>query len=166
MSVGQSSAIALFVERAQAVKPDFVVSETNSETVAAVCQRLDGLPLAIELIAARIKLLPPASLLERLHGRLMLQSDGPRDMEPRHHTLNAAIDWSYQLLDEHEQRLFRRLGVFAGGCTLEAIEDVCQPERDTLSEVTSLVDKNMLRQETGLIKSRASQCWKRFGNTR
>jgi transcriptional regulator with XRE-family HTH domain len=92
------SAVALFLERAQAVKPDFSLTPENAPTIATICARLDGLPLAIELISARVKLLPPAALLERLHGRLMLQSDGLYDLEPRHRTLNAAIDWSYQLL--------------------------------------------------------------------
>src|SRR6185436_16345029 len=119
------SAVTLFMERAQAVKPDFSLTLENAPSVAAICTRLDGLPLAIELISARVKLLPPAALLERLHGRLMLQSDGLRDIEPRHRTLNAAIDWSYQLLSADEQTLLRRLGVFVGGWTLEAAEAVC-----------------------------------------
>jgi predicted ATPase len=110
--------VTLFLERTQAVKPDFALTPENAPTVAAICTRLDGLPLAIELISARIKLLSPAALLERLHGRLMLQSDGLRDIEPRHRTLNAAIGWSYQLLSTEEQALFRRLGVFVGGWTL------------------------------------------------
>jgi len=144
------AAIELFLERAQAVKPDFALTEDNAPTVAAICARLDGLPLAIELISARVKLLPPAALLERLHGRLMLQSDVLRDLEARHRTLNAAIDWSYHLLTLDEQILFRRLGVFVGGCTLEAIEAVCSPPTDVLDCVASLVDKSLLRQETDL----------------
>src|SRR5262249_31474924 len=123
--VANYSAIALFIERAQSVKPDFSLSRENAPTVASICTRLDGLPLAIELISARVKLLPPAALLERLHGRLMLQSDGLRDIEPRHRTLNAAIDWSYQLLSAEEQKLFSRLGVFVGGWSLEAAEAIC-----------------------------------------
>src|SRR4029079_4294546 len=100
--------------RAQAVKPDFKLTNENSHSIAAICCRLDGLPLAIELISARIKLLPPATLLERLHGRLLLKSDGLRDIDARHRTLYAAIRWSYDLLDRQEQILFIRLGVFIG----------------------------------------------------
>jgi len=147
-TIARYSAVTLFTERVQAVKPDFSLTPQNASTVAAICTQLDGLPLAIELISARVKLLPPVALLERLHGRLMLQSDGLRDLEPRHQTLNAAIDWSYQLLNAEEQTLFRRLGVFVGGCTLEAIEVVCSPSMDMLNDIASLVDKNLLRQET------------------
>jgi predicted ATPase/DNA-binding XRE family transcriptional regulator len=144
------SAITLFIERAQAVKPDFSLTQKNASTVAAICARLDGLPLAIELISARIKLLPAATLLERLHGRLMLQSDGLRDIEPRHRTLNAAIDWSYQLLSAEEQTLFRRLGVFVGGWTLEAAEAICVENLNLnlLDGLASLLDKNLLKQDT------------------
>jgi predicted ATPase/transcriptional regulator with XRE-family HTH domain len=142
------SAMTLFLERAQAVKPDFALTEANAPTVAALCARLDGLPLAIELISARIKLLSPTALLERLGGRLMLQSDGLRDLEPRHRTLNAAIDWSYQLLSIEEQMLFRRLAVFVGGWTLEAAEAVCMEnlELTVLDGLASLLDKNLVKQ--------------------
>ncbi len=144
------SAVTLFMERAQAVKPDFSLTQDNAPTVAAICIRLDGLPLAIELISARVKLLSPAALLERLHGRLMLQSDGLRDIEPRHRTLNAAIDWSYQLLSADEQTLFRRLGVFVGGWTLEAAEAVCMEnlELSILDGLASLLDKNLVMRNT------------------
>ncbi len=150
--LSQYSAMMLFIERAQAVKPDFLLTQENASTVAAICTRLDGLPLAIELISARVKLLPPAALLERLHGRLMLQSDGLRDIEPRHRTLNAAIDWSFQLLSLEEQILFRRLSVFVGGWMLEAVEAVCMENLslNLLDTLASLLDKNLVKQDTRL----------------
>jgi predicted ATPase/DNA-binding XRE family transcriptional regulator len=143
-------AVALFLERAQAVKSDFSLTQDNAPTVAALCARLDGLPLAIELISARVKLLSPSALLERLSGRLMLQSDGLRDIEPRHRTLNAAIDWSYQLLNVEEQTLFRRLAVFVGGWTLEAAGAVCLENLilNILDDTASLLDKNLVKQDT------------------
>lgn len=146
-----NAAVTLFLERAQAVKPDFSLTAENAPTIAAICTRLDGLPLAIELISARIKLLPPTALLERLSGRLLLQSDGLRDLEPRHRTLNNAIDWSYQLLSTEEQTLFRRLGVFVGGWTLEAAEAICldRLNLNPLDGLASLLDKNLIKQETG-----------------
>ncbi len=149
-SMSHYSAITLFMERAQAVKSDFSLNQENASTVAAICTRLDGLPLAIELISARVKLLPPAALLERLSGWLMLQSDGPHDIEPRHRTLNAAIDWSYQLLSEDEQSLFRRLGIFVGGWTLEAAGAVCLENLNLniLDGLASLLDKNLMKQIT------------------
>lgn len=148
-SVSQYSAVALFLERAQAVKPEFALTEANAPSVSAICTRLDGLPLAIELISARIKLLHPAALLERLSGGLMLRSDGPRDLEPRHRTLNEAIEWSYQLLDLEEQTLFRRLGVFVGGWTLEAAEAVCAENLslNIIDGLASLLDKSLIKQE-------------------
>ena len=150
--VSSYASIMLFLERAQAVKPDFALTQESAPTVAAICTRLDGLPLAIELISARIKLLPPAALLERLHGRLMLQSDGLRDIEPRHRTLNAAIEWSYQLLSADEQIIFRRLGVFVGGWTLGAAEVVCLGalSMNILDGIASLLDKNLIKQATGV----------------
>jgi len=157
-SVTHYAAVTLFLERAQAVRPDFSLTQENAPTIAAICARLDGLPLAIELISARVKLLSPAALLERLHGRLMLQSDGLRDLEPRHRTLNAAIDWSYQLLNADEQTLFRRLGVFVGGWTLEAAEAVCAGDDGAqglaplqmtiLDGMASLLDKNLVKRDT------------------
>ncbi len=146
--IAQFSAIALFLERARAVRPDFALTENNAKTVAAICTRLDGLPLAIELISARVKLLPPAALLERLSGRLLLQSDGLRDIEPRHRTLNNAIESSYQLLSTEEQTLFRRLGVFVGGWTLEAAEEVCSENLTLpiLDGIASLLDKSLINQ--------------------
>jgi predicted ATPase/DNA-binding XRE family transcriptional regulator len=151
-TLSQYAAVTLFLERAQAVKPDFSLTQGNAPTIAAICTRLDGLPLAIELISARIKMLSPTALLERLGGRLMLQSDGVCDIEPRHRTLNAAIDWSYQLLSMEEQVLFRRLGVFVVGWTLEAAEAICTEKLNLnlLDSMASLLDKNLVKQQAGL----------------
>jgi predicted ATPase len=144
------AAIALFVRRATAVRPDFRLSGENSAAVAEICARLDGLPLAIELAAARVKLLPPAAMLTRLASRLQLLTGGARDLPERQQTLRQAIDWSYELLDAAEQRLFRRLGVFAGGCTLDAVEAVCDAQMDlqmdVLDGMSSMVDKSLARQ--------------------
>src|SRR5262249_5687126 len=113
--LGESAAVQLFVARAQALEPSFTLSEANAPIVATICRQLDGLPLALELAAARVKLLPPAALLARLGQRLALLSGGARDQPPRHQALRAAIAWSYDLLAPAEQRLFRGLGVFVGG---------------------------------------------------
>jgi predicted ATPase/Fe-S-cluster formation regulator IscX/YfhJ len=139
------SAIKLFVERARAVKSDFSLTDDNAQSIAAICARLDGLPLAIELISARIKLLSPPALLERLHGRLMLASDGLRDLEPRHRTLNAAIGWSYDLLNSQEKTLFMHLGAFQGGWTMEAAGVVCQHDTNILDGMASLLDKSLIQ---------------------
>lgn len=149
-TLSQYASMKLFVERAQAVKPDFALTAANVASVAALCTRLDGLPLAIELISARVKLLSPAALLERLDGPVMLQSEGFSDLELRHQTLNAAIDWSYQLLNADEQILFRRLGVFVGGWTLDAAETVClnKVSLNILGGLTSLLDKNLVLGDT------------------
>jgi predicted ATPase/class 3 adenylate cyclase len=145
-SLSQYEAVALFIGRARATKPDFTVNNTNAPAVAEICVRLDGLPLAIELAAARTKLLPPQALLDRLTRSLDLLTGGARDMPARQQTLRATIDWSYHLLGTDEQTLFARLAVFAGGCTLPAAEAVCGGEA-LLAGLSTLVDNNMLRQE-------------------
>jgi len=146
----QYAAVRLFIERAQAVRPDFAVTTANAPAVAEICTRLDGLPLAIELAAARIKLFPPQSLLARLDNRLKLLTGGARDLPARQQTIRNAIDWSYHLLDAGEKKLFTRLGVFVGGCTLEAAEAVCNVDgdlpMDVVDGIAALVDQSLARQ--------------------
>ncbi|MDQ5850795.1 MAG: hypothetical protein M3380_01755, partial [Chloroflexota bacterium] len=146
-------AVCLFVERAKAAKFDFALTEQNAPAVLEITRRLDGLPLAIELAAARVRLLPPQAILSRLVGTardrsLQLLSGGARDLPARQQTLRAAIDWSYTLLDAREQTLFMRLGVFVRGCMLEAVEAICNAEGtlDVLEGLLSLVDKSLLEQ--------------------
>ncbi|MFN8474992.1 MAG: helix-turn-helix domain-containing protein [Anaerolineae bacterium] len=143
-------AVALFAERASDARPDFRVTDENAAAVAEICARLDGLPLAIELAAARVRLLPPAALLSRLGKGFALVAGGARDLPARQQTLQATIEWSYDLLAEDEKTLFRRFAVFAGGATLEAIEAVCNADGDLGSDgtegVAALVDKSLLRQ--------------------
>ncbi len=172
------AAVDLFAQRARAVKPGFRLTETDAPVVAAICRRLDGLPLAIELAAARSNVLSPRALYARLVGQdgdrsqasgssLQLLTEGPRDLPARQQTLRATVAWSYDLLSSEEQRLFRRLAVFVGGCTLDAAEAVCAPSVDlgagsdgrvstpysdhfpppVLDGLASLVDKSLLRQE-------------------
>jgi predicted ATPase/class 3 adenylate cyclase len=135
-------AISLFQERVRATGVELAA---NGE-VAAICRRLDHLPLAIELAAARARVLPPAALLSRLEQRLPLLTGGARDLPERQRTLRATLDWSYELLIAAEQRLFARLAVFSGGCTLEAAEEICEADLDTLQ---SLVEKSLLRRSDG-----------------
>ena len=143
----------LFVERAQAVKPGFALEPSNVADVVAICRRLDGLPLAIELAAARVRILTPAALLARLDQRLAILTGGARDLPARQQTLRATIAWSYDLLDPPERTLFARLGVFAGGCSFEAAEAICGAagglEIDLFDGIASLVQKSLLRQEEG-----------------
>jgi predicted ATPase len=158
-TLSRCSAIELFTERAVAAKPDFVLTPENARAVAEICIRLDGLPLAIELAAARIKVLSPASMLTRLASRLQLLTGGARDLPQRQQTLRAAMDWSYDLLSSEEQRLFRRLSVFAGGCNLEGVEAVCDTKGDLnldlLEGMSSMVDKSLVQQiEPGKGESR------------
>lgn len=142
-------AVALFLQRAKAAKPDFALNRENAATVAEICARLDGLPLAIELAAARVKVLSPSSMLTRLTSRLQLLTGGARDLPHRQQTLRAAMDWSYDLLNPAEQKLFRRLSALHGGCNLEGIEAVCDTkgdlELDLLDGMASLVDKSLVQ---------------------
>jgi predicted ATPase/class 3 adenylate cyclase/DNA-binding CsgD family transcriptional regulator len=146
------AAVALFMQRAQAVKAAFQVTAANARAIAEICIRLDGLPLAIELAAARVKLLPPQALLARLDQRLHLLTSGARDAPVRQQSLRNTITWSYDLLNAQEQQLFRRLSAFVGGCTLEAIEVVCAAldksngMGQVLDGVASLIDKSLLQQ--------------------
>jgi len=146
----QYPAVALLVQRALAVKPDFKLTQDNAPAVAEICARLDGLPLAIELAAARLKLLSPSAVLTRLASSLQLLTGGARDLPARQQTLRGAIDWSYNLLTPAEQRLFRRLSVFIAGCTLEAAEAVCDAKSDLgldlLDGMASIVDKSLVQQ--------------------
>jgi predicted ATPase/transcriptional regulator with XRE-family HTH domain len=166
------AAVRLFVDRAARVRPDFALTADNATAVAAICARLDGLPLAVELAAARVRALPPQMILERLQTAnlptLDLLTRGARDAPTRQQTLRATIAWSYDLLDESERTLFRRLAVFSGGCTLEAAEAICNPPREPsrgdaasvlgerFSEINvfqallSLVDKSLVDQADGL----------------
>ncbi len=152
VTLSHYEAVELFVSRAQAVKPEFQLSNTNAPAIAEICARLDGLPLAIELASARIKLLPPQALLTRLGQRFAVLTSGPHDAPARQQTLRNTIAWSYNLLDAQEQRLFRRLAVFVGGCTLEAIEAVCtaldggHEAVSVLEGIASLLNKSLLQQ--------------------
>ena len=149
-ALSKYSGVALFVQRAVAAKPDFELNRENAAAVAEICARLDGLPLAIELAAARVKVLSPASMLTRLASRLQLLTGGARDLPERQQTLRAAMDWSYDLLNAAEQKLFRRLSVFVGGCNLEGVEAVCDTkgdlELDLLDGMASIVDKSLAQQ--------------------
>ncbi|MBV9278509.1 MAG: hypothetical protein JOZ41_00360, partial [Chloroflexi bacterium] len=157
-SLCEVDAVAFFVDRAQAARPDFVVTSENAPSVAAICHRLDGLPLALELAASRIRLFPPRALLDRLSSRLTLLTGGPHDRPTRQQTLRATMDWSYRLLASPEQILCARLSVFAGGCTLDAAEAVCTAAgdlpMDVLDGMASLVEKSLVRQE--------GERWSRF----
>jgi predicted ATPase/DNA-binding CsgD family transcriptional regulator len=149
-ALAQYAAVALFLQRAQAISPGFQMTPTNTRAVAEICVRLDGLPLAIELAAARVKLLTPQALLTRLGHPLQVLTSGARDVPARQQTLRNMLAWSYDLLDDEEQRLFRRLSVFAGGCTLEAVEGLSttlgEMPDSVLDRVASLLDKSLLRQ--------------------
>jgi predicted ATPase len=162
--LAEQPAVALLLARARAHLPGCQLTASNAADLAAICHRLDGLPLAIELAAARLRILSPQALLKRLDRRLALLGRGPRDLPDRHQTLRAAIEWSYRLLDPPAQRLFERLAVFAGGFTLEAAEALCESERletrdwtaespisnlsvSVLDELAVLVDNSLLFQQ-------------------
>ena len=154
--LSQYEAVRLFIERAQDVKPDFLVTNANVPAIAAICHRLDGSPLAIELAAARIRILPPAAMLARLEQRLSLLTGGARDLPERQRTLRGTIAWSYDLLGGTEQALFRQMAIFVGGCSLEAAETVAggldslkRQEINTLDSLELLVAHNLVRQEEG-----------------
>ena len=148
-----TDAVSLFVERARHVNADFALTDINARSVVEICQRLDGVPLAIELAAARVIALSPADLLRRLDRRFHVLAGGRRGAVERHATLRAAIDWSYELLTHAEQRLLARLSVFSGGCTLEAIEEVCSGDPvdsdEVMDLVTSLVARSLVVAEDG-----------------
>jgi predicted ATPase/class 3 adenylate cyclase/Tfp pilus assembly protein PilF len=150
----QYEAVRLFIERAQAVKADFEVTNENAPAVAEICVRLDGLPLAIELAASRIKMLSPQALLSRLSNRLKVLTGGARDLSARQQTLRGAIDWSYDLLDEGHKQLFRRMAVFQGGRTLDALEAVCNYDGelrvDLFEGVETLLSNSLIQQREGL----------------
>ncbi|HEX9380049.1 MAG TPA: BTAD domain-containing putative transcriptional regulator [Gaiellaceae bacterium] len=148
--LAEDEAAELFIARAQAANPDFALSEQNAAAVAELCARLDGLPLAIELAAARTKLLPPTALLSRLGNRLELLTGGRRDAPQHQQTLRMTLDWSYDLLDPDAQRLFARLGVFAGGCTLPSAEAVCDGDGSVLEGLAALVDESLVVQRETL----------------
>ena len=149
--LSQYESVRLFIERAQAVKPDFTVDIANGPAVAEICHRLDGLPLAIELAAARVRMFPPQALLARLEQRLPMLTGGARDAPERQRTLRNTIAWSDDLLEPNEQQVFRRLAVFAGGCTLDMAESVTNPdgELDVFAGLERLIEHSLIRQEAG-----------------
>lgn len=159
--LSQYASVALFIQRAQSVRADFKVTDENAPAIAEICFRLDGLPLAIELAAARIRILTPQELLRRLSHRFDILRGGTRDLPERQQTLRGAIDWSYNLLTDPARALFRRLSVFAGGCSLEAAEAVCNLDGDlgfsVLEQVEALVDSSLL------ISIQGSDGQQRFG---
>ncbi len=166
--LGRVPSVDLFVRRAESARHAFALTAANARDVAGLAVRLDGLPLAIELAAARVKVLAPADLLARLDQRLPLLTGGAHDLPARQQTMRATIDWSHDLLDPAERWLFRRLAVFSGGFTLDAAESVAGPDAplDMLDGVTSLVDKSLLRTiDHAATASRASGCWRRFVST-
>lgn len=160
-NLSQYTAVELFIQRAQAVNPDFTITNANAPAVAEICIQLDGLPLAIELAAARIKLLTPQAMLTRLEHRLDLLTGGTRDLPARHRTLRSAIDWSFNLLNENEKKLLRRMSVFVDGCSLEAVEAVCDLDGDLTAylddSLESLINNNLV------IQLRDDQNESRFG---
>ena len=143
----QRESVALFASRARSVRSEFAVTAENAQPVAGICQALGGLPLALELAATRVGVLPPAALLERLEHPLKLLKGGARDAPERQRTMRATIDWSYDLLEPLEQHLFLRLAVFAGGWTLEAAESICGDNLDVVDGLASLAESGLIRVE-------------------
>ena len=135
------------MSRARSARSEFAVTAGNARPVAEICTALEGLPLAIELAATRVGVLPPAALLERLGRPLNLLKGGAPDAPERQRTIRATIEWSYELLEPHDQNLLMRLAVFAGGCTLEAAESVCGDELDVVDGLASLTDSGLIRVE-------------------
>jgi tetratricopeptide (TPR) repeat protein len=148
--LSDSEAVARFVDRASAARPDFALSEQNASAIAEIVARLDGLPLAIELAASRVKLMPPEAILDRLSSRLALLTGGARDLPARQQTLRGAITWSYELLEEPVRQLLRRLSIFVGGACLSEVEAVCgsdlESEMETLDALAVLVDHSLVKQ--------------------
>lgn len=172
--LGRTEAVRLFVERAMAVLPAFRLTEQNAPAVVQVCQRLDGVPLAIELAAARVRVLPVEQIAARLDDSIRLLTAGSRTALPRHQTLRATIEWSYDLLAEQERTLFRRLAVFAGGFTLDAIDAICAEEGghddawspDILDLVAALVDKSLvvMQERDGRARYRLLETIRQYGS--
>jgi predicted ATPase len=163
-TLSEYGAVAFFVERAKLAKPDFRLTEEYAPVVAEICVRLDGMPLAIELAATRIRLLSPRAILERLRQRLRLLKGGPRDAPVRQKTLRDAIGWSYDLLGVEERLLFGRRSVFAGGCTLEAAEAVCDPGKTLRRRCSTFWRRSWTRASCTGRRRRtargASGCWR------
>ncbi len=149
-ALAEYEAVALFVERARSVTPSFAVNAENAAAIAEICVRLDGLPLAIELAAARVRILPPGAILGRLGDRLQLLSGGGANLPARQQTLRGAIAWSHDLLEEADARLFAGFSVFVGGAGIEEVEAVCGDGLDVLAGLESLVDKSLMRLSSGL----------------
>jgi predicted ATPase len=147
--LAENESVQLFVARAQAAQSSFRLTEDNASAVSQICRRLDGLPLAIELAAARVKLLPPQAILARLTDRLKLLTGGAQDLPARQQTLRNTLDWSYSLLSSHEKSLYARLGIFVGGFTLEDAEAICVSDGnpDILEGISSLVNNSLIKQE-------------------
>ena len=168
-AVSQFEAVMLFIDRAVAARPDFVVTNENAPAVAEICYRLDGLPLAIELAASRVKVLTPDAMLPRLEHRLQLLTSRASDLPERQRTLRGAIEWSHDLLEETDRRLFARVAVFMGGTAFEGADLVCNPGEelglDTLDGLDSLVDKSLLRrsEEGGEVRFSMLETIREFG---
>lgn len=168
VAAADSDAVRLFVERASQVRPGFALTEDNADPVVAICRELDGIPLAIELAAARLRALSPEQIASGLADRFRLLSGGNRTALPRQQTLRGSVDWSYELLSEDERMLFRRLGIFAGGFTLQAAEEVCCgagiAPADVLELVAGLVDKSLVQadERAGAVRYRLLETMRRY----